>query len=131
MKNTILLILAGLFLGLIACGGDTVSFEQEATEVMAIHDEVMPMMSDMVKMRRQLEEVMADRDSTEHPQFQAAVRQLVIAEKGMWDWMAAYKKPEKVSPEAMQYLADQKVAIQQVSDAMKQAYARGEQLLEQ
>jgi hypothetical protein len=130
MIKTMYVFLVVSCLTLVSCGND-IAFEREATEVMAIHDEVMPMMSDMVKLRRQLDEEMKGRDSSEQIAFQMAVRQLVIAEKGMWDWMATYSKPEKADEGAMQYLAEQKKAIQAVSDAMRQSYAHGQELLGQ
>lgn len=113
----------------IACDRSASDIDQMDREIMKIHDEVMPMISDMVKVRRSLESRISDQDSTTQMACKNAIASLKEAEKGMWDWMAQYRKPKAGDAEAAAYLASQKAAIQSVSDAMKSAFTNGQNLL--
>lgn len=113
----------------ISCDHNTSEIDQLDREVMLIHDEVMPMISDMVKVRRSLEDRLTDQDSTTQMARKNAIAALKEAEKGMWDWMAQYRKPKTGDADAVEYLASQKAAIQSVSDAMKTAYTNGQNML--
>ena len=96
---------------------------------MEIHDEVMPMISDMVKIRKDLAQTLGESDSTRQVQVKQCIRDLQTAEKGMWDWMAEYKKPTTYDGDSPAYLSDQKQAIQVVSDAMKSSYEQAQKIM--
>ena len=88
---------------------------------MAIHDEVMPLMSDMQQLRGQLTSRMNGLDSLDQIPIREAVQDLQKGEDMMWDWMNQYKKPNLETDTARAYLEHQKSAINQVAEQMKQA----------
>jgi hypothetical protein len=57
-------------------------------------------------------------------------RDLMKAERAMWDWMAQYRKPDSKNPDALMYLEEQRQKIQLVSDDMKSSYQRALQITE-
>ncbi|TAE60537.1 MAG: hypothetical protein EAZ89_01400 [Bacteroidetes bacterium] len=104
-----------------ACGDDGVVKKMES-EVMALHDEVMPRMMDSQKLRKSLKNV-ADSleslpapDSTRIGEITAIVADMKTAEQGMMDWMRDYdpKKATGDKKEAMEYLDQQMKQIKQV-----------------
>lgn len=119
------LMLSGLFSG---CQSEN-NLEKEHLAIMEIHDEVMPMISDMVKIRKDLAQTLGESDSIRQVQVKQCIRDLQTAEKEMWDWMAAYQKPTTYDGDTPTYLSDQKQAIQAVSDAMKSSYEQAQKLL--
>jgi len=127
MRPPTLLVLLILAVGMPSCSPDV---ERRHLEIMEIHDEVMPMIADMSRLRRQLEAGLEQRDSTGALQVREVTRELLQAERAMWDWMAQYRKPEKGDAEAIRYLEEQREAIQQVSDAMKSSFARAQEIQE-
>ena len=105
--NTLASWLSILFLlGFTSCSGGK-DIEAMDREIMVLHDEVMPLMVDMKKKRTLVEEKSMGIDSTQMATFRDAIRDLKIAEDGMWDWMNQYKKPEIPSDEALKYLENQ------------------------
>lgn len=119
------LLMAGLF---ISCQSEG-NLEKEHLAIMEIHDEVMPMISDMVKIRKELANTLEESDSTRQVQIKQCIRDLQTAEKEMWDWMAVYQKPTTYDGDTPAYLSDQKQSIQAVSDAMKSSYEQAQKLL--
>ncbi len=61
-------------------------------EVMAVHDEVMPRMSEVNRLTEQLKERMETAPEAEKQELSQAVQQLEAADKGMWDWMYGIKQ---------------------------------------
>ncbi len=126
-----------------ACGGDTPnsndSTADSATaaedpksilfaEVMEVHDAVMPKMSEMNRLRRDLK---ALPEST--PETAAAIDSLLMAEEGMWNWMRDFKTLDKFEgqPDAtvLDYLNKEKVIISEVSRQMLSSIDRAQALL--
>ncbi len=102
--NTLASWLSILFLlGFTSCSGGK-DIEAMDREIMVLHDEVMPLMVDMKKKRTLLEEKSMGIDSTQMATFRDAIRDLKIAEDGMWDWMNQYKKQEIQSDEELKYM---------------------------
>ncbi|MBK6363076.1 MAG: hypothetical protein IPF52_06040 [Saprospiraceae bacterium] len=85
-------------------------------EVMFIHDEVMPKMGQMHKLKKELKSL-----KDKHPQsidsILSAIKVIDDADEGMMVWMAEFRMPEKKS-ETTAYLEKEKVKIQKVSDDM-------------
>lgn len=117
-----------LLISFTSCNGGK-NIEIMDKDIMIIHDEVMPLMVEMKKNRTRLEEKSEGMDSTQIIIFRDAIRDLKSAEDGMWDWMNQYKKPAQTSEEALAYLDSQKKAIQHVSESMKNALSKAEDLL--
>ena len=135
-----------------ACGGNNpashsedpaaaqhVAEEQKWDEVMVVHDEVMPKMSEINRISRALRERLEQDDALPgavRQQAEEAVQQLATAEEGMWEWMNNIRqldalRTSKNHEEIMQYLNDEMTRISQVRDAMLRSIENGEQMLNQ
>ena len=101
---------------------------------MKVHDEVMPKMGDINRMKRQLS---AYKD--EVPDDNAAIKDSLInailllakTEDNMNDWMAGYKypNPEMKHDDIMKYLKGQQDTIKQINDDVFMTIAIGNGLL--
>lgn len=123
------LVVTGMLLGACQKGDDAV--KQAENEVFAIHDEVMPKMGDMLKLRKQLNQRIASLDSAaasgsaagtlrtdeEKEQARLLSRNLTDADSLMMNWMNQYKGDTltKLPPDdALRYLSGQKDQITDV-----------------
>lgn len=144
MKQLTALFLALVFL--MACGnGDSGHSEgqikaQEETykEMMAIHDEVMPLLSSMVRTSQELQQYIPSKelDPTEKEQIYSAMQSLNIAEEAMMGWMSQIRQPvairDTLSPQqVMQYLEEEKAAIEAIGRQMQQSLDNGQAVLKQ
>lgn len=140
MKQLSLFSLAFIFL-LFSCGTPTAEEAEQAQlwdEVMAIHDEVMPSMSSINRINRNLKNWVKDNEPVEPStleQISAIMAQLNNADEGMMSWMADIKKPssmrdEKSHDEIILYLNTQKLKIMDVKTKMTESIAKGEALQE-
>ncbi|MFZ1703596.1 MAG: hypothetical protein WAT79_04580 [Saprospiraceae bacterium] len=97
-------------------------------EVMAIHDEVMPQMGPMNKLKKKLKTL-----KEENPESKDVILSTIVllenADEGMMDWMANFKVPEEAN-EATTYLQNEKIKIQKVSDDMKFSMVEAQNLLD-
>ena len=105
------------------------------TEVMAIHDEVMPFISDMKRSKRELLSL-KETASIQAKQVQQIDETVNLLSKGdslMFAWMENFKMPEPDTPEekALPYLASEKVKISLVSETMKDGINKSKILLGQ
>ena len=153
-KTTSLLTLLALFI--FACKGDAPKVntspgevrkkamsENEAAqetlydEVIAIHDEVMPKMSDINRVKRALKEHASGLTSPkcefqeeDRGKIKGMVAKLEEADESMMQWMRDFKKPENVSHEKMMaFLEAEKVKISDVSDLMLTSLEKGDKLI--
>lgn len=139
-------ILLGLVIA--ACGGqpntgssDTPDTEDQQSElqaeVMAIHDEVMPEMSTINRISRELRaylENQPDLAEDKKAAIEETVTALEQADESMMDWMAAYggltREMKEMEHEAiMKALETEKEKITKVRDQMRASIKAGEQLL--
>lgn len=130
MKNFVVSTAALLTLGglLLACTNSEDAVREAEDEVFTIHDQVMPRISDMMKLRKQLDQRIRVLDSTaatgsaaatlrtdeDNAQARRLSRDLVVADSLMVNWMAQYNNDTLAklpSAEALRYLADQKNQI--------------------
>lgn len=146
------LFIAALFIGASACQTPSTSEARDHTSgnhtsrqsqnrpvtdleqsVMAIHDGVMPQMSELMRLKKG---VSAKMDQTADEAIRERGRQigqqLTEADRAMMDWMHNYNgdtlntlKPEQ----ATQYLNAQKHAIEQVRDQMRQSITNASQFV--
>lgn len=135
MKN--LLLLSTLLVGLIACGpSPKEELKALKDEVIAIHDEVMPKMSQLMKAKKELQ-AMADSslmqsDSINAKMYSELASEIANANESMMQWMHQFESDFKgTNEEIKKYLEDQKVAIQQVKEDMNSSLAKGLEVLEQ
>ena len=141
-----LVLSAGLLLG--ACNGaprenqsggteeTSAQEEQRWEEMMAIHDEVMPKMSQLNRLGRQLREYAEQTeglDAAVSQRIENTVQQLELAEEGMWTWMNELQqldrlRDEKEHADIMEYLDAEKQEISQVRADMVAAIEQGRAL---
>ena len=132
MKN--LTLLTAIIL-LAACGpSKKEELQTLKSEVMAIHDEVMPKMGELRRTRKDLL-LQADSLMETNPERAAMLTtvadEIGNANEGMMQWMRAYEPEfEGTDEEIKQYLEDQKVAIQKVKDDMNGSLQKGKEVLE-
>ena len=102
-------------------------------EIMKIHDDVMPKVKDINRLQKKLKATLETTDAaTNKEEIQSILKQLDEADKGMWDWMSAFKQPSKKSPQdsIIQYLEQEKKTISKVSEDMLNSIATAEKYLE-
>ncbi len=117
-----LLILSSLILmGIYSCKNQPDQANQALyDEVMKIHDEVMPEMSTMHKLEKQLYERLGNEFISEYEKSSAlkAIDSLMNASESMMVWMKEFKLPEELQKQKS-YLESEKVRISQVNIDMK------------
>ncbi|MBK9568306.1 MAG: hypothetical protein IPO37_25060 [Saprospiraceae bacterium] len=95
-------------------------------KVMAIHDKVMPEMTTIHALKRDLKAI-------EKPETKDIIIKNIIAldnaDEAMMRWMADFKVPEDKSQEA-EYLKKEKEVIQSVSDQMYASIHQAQKLLD-
>jgi len=83
--------------------------------VMSIHDDVMPKIGDISKLKKEIEKGA----NTNEIKNKIMAKRLEQEEDAMMDWMQQYKKPDfKNYEEAKAYLLDQKIKIEKVRNGM-------------
>lgn len=125
-----------------ACGPGKAEREQKqqeelAKEVIGIHDEVMPHMGELVKLRKRLKEHINGwaADSTGNSASIQEARKLVndldAADKAMMDWMHEYNGGQGLyEHEAiMEYLGNEKTKIQTVETDMERSMDAAKEFL--
>ena len=133
-------VLATLFLTLLmafSCGGpnpEHTAQDELRDEVFVIHDEVMPKMGDIVRLKVGLTELSVD--SLKEAQVKAAISQLEKAEDGMMNWMNEFTAPEKMRDskshaEIIGYLNNEKTEISKVRDDMLIGISSAEKILKE
>lgn len=107
--------------------------------VMKIHDEVMPKMDEIYQLQKKLDvvlvEVEADSvlsDAIPMEVVREVLKNLEAANEGMMGWMRGYKYPkdDMAQEEAMKYLNNEKVKIEEVGKNTNDAIAAAKELLE-
>ncbi len=138
-----LLMLSGTFL---ACNSGEETVKETENEVFAIHDEVMPKIDDIMKLRKQLKNRIASLDSlkasgsaattlrTDEEKEQASRlhRNLDVADSLMMDWMSRYNGDTLAklsSDEALRYLNGQKDQITDVKSKVNTSIEQARQFL--
>lgn len=118
-----------------ACGNAEHKAEEKLKdEIFAIHDEVMPSTSQIVRLQRKIRSVKKKHNELTTAEMKAldgALLQLETAHDGMMLWMKNFKSPAKLRSsrshaEIMLYLQTEKKSISEVRDAMLQSIAAGE-----
>lgn len=137
MKNILLILSVALSL-LVGCtpsGGDAVG--KLAGEVIAVHDEVMPQMGEIMQLRREVAgqieslEAAQSADSTRIDALRNVLGQLNAAKKGMEDWMHNYETPGEDMPdaEALTYLKGEMERVSQVKSDILSSIAAAKEIL--
>lgn len=138
MKYSILLLF-GLSLFAMACGDNYQAQQAAHDEVMEIHDDVMPKMSEIQRLVRSLkkhlktEEGQTPLDDATKAKIETVIQQLEAADEGMMAWMNTYKKPKKEMEKAaaLAYLEKEKGQITKVRSEMLASIEVGTALVKQ
>lgn len=91
-------------------------------EVMAIHDEVMPKMDDMMRLKSQLQAKLEQKETTQEEALalRSAIKELEQADEAMMQWMRNFKPQDHVNDhqKVIAYYQEQKKYIKEVKDKM-------------
>jgi hypothetical protein len=150
MKQKCIVYLTILLVTLVSCNTEAAKKQKEqklAEEVMAVHDEIMPKMDIIFKLRKDLKNLANERaawnDSvgTEDPSLRipesvmsenaALIRALDSSDKAMMDWMHNYNGGEGIydHEEIMAYLNEEKNKIMSVRELMLKSIQDSENYL--
>lgn len=141
MKNILftISILAIALLSACQSGNQDEAMEEKTkAEIMAVHDEVMPRMSEMQRLKKKLQTLAASEMVADSAAVQAifeTTRFLEDADEGMMSWMSEFKQPAsmrntKSHEEIMAYLEDQKGEIEKVKKDMEGSIEKATLLLQ-
>ncbi len=114
--------------------------QQAWDKMMAIHDEIMPRMSEINAVGKAIQAAQAD--TTLDPEWSGAAEKalddLAAADNAMWDWMDGIsEKPlpqlrkQMKHEEIMRFLEEQTTEIVKVKELMLSSIANGQELLKQ
>lgn len=133
--SVIIPVVVSLF---ICCKADKTSVQQEEIialekEVLHIHDEVMPKMSDIAKLMEILEKesLNPNLDSLLRQDIANTMTTLAAGDSLMWEWMHNYAKPEEAPLDSIKsYLLTEKARISTVKDIMLDGIKNAESLVQ-
>lgn len=130
MKYILLTIL--FTMGLISCNQDVAKSKASGSdqlykEVMAVHDEVMPKMSQIHKLKKELRNHLESAEESQKQEILDQITYLQKADDAMMDWMHDLNVPEDETAKAA-YLKGQMPLIKEVKNIMLDAIAKGQQL---
>ena len=136
MKRVLFLLVAtSLFVSFSACKSEDKESETKLNqEIMKVHDEVMPKMGDLNRMKRQLnayKDEVPDDNAAMKDSLINAILVLSKTEDNMNDWMANYKypNPDMKHEEMIKYLQGQQDTIKQINNDVFMSIAIGNGLL--
>ena len=114
---------------IISCKGDFANQEIQDcyNKVMVVHDEVMPEISTIQKLKRQIKKI-----ETDNPRKAYLLTALAKSDDGMMDWMADFKlNKNATSTEQLDYLKSEHTRIQNVSDMMKKSIKEAQEFIKE
>ena len=129
IKNQLVVLLSIISLCLFSCGEtDAVKLEKLHTEIMVVHDDVMPKMSELNRMKRQLnafKNVVSSENAALKDSLITSILLISKSEDLMSDWMKSYDYPnEKIAtPQMSKYLIAQKDSIKNIGESVYMSLA--------
>lgn len=127
-KYLIHFVISWTFLFLMACGPSSPEekiIQEMHDKIMVVHDEVMPKMSDIYKLRKNLQK--QDNPQTKEAR-DIAVAQLDVAEEAMMEWMSQYHKPSPTKEGFKEYLEEQLISVSVMKKTMLDALETAQKL---
>jgi Mg2+ and Co2+ transporter CorA len=124
---------------LVACEEKPKETDLLYKKVMEVHDEIMPKMGDIMKLKKQLKEKIAElnasaeADSVKISSLELAIADLDNSHEEMMGWMRQFNRDYEgmVNEEILKYLNDQKGRIEKVGQVTNAALQNAqEQLVE-
>ncbi|ADR23350.1 hypothetical protein MATR_28010 [Marivirga tractuosa] len=133
MKNILKLSFFLVAILLVSCTSKEKDIEKLKSETIAIHDEVMPKMDDIMKLKKALKAKKDTSEDVKPNQVQDLILALEEADEAMMNWMRNYDpRMEAMSDEEkIAYLKRQKKSIEEVSEKMKFSISEAEAFLNQ
>lgn len=138
MKSTISLILIA-FLLITSCSDKKDNTQEDLLKkVMAVHDEIMPKMGDIMKYKKQLKakidelsEAGAEENAGQIAKLKKGVEDLENSHEGMMNWMHEFDRnfESEVQDEVIAYMKDQMTKIESVGKMTNTAIANAKELL--
>ncbi len=130
------LLFSLLFLFLFSCTSKEKQIESLKSEVIDIHDEVMPRMNEVMQLKKELVERGNSIDSSQIEtlaEIQSHILYLEEADEEMMNWMRNYDPEMKdmTEEEKIAYLKKEKVSIKLVKQIMMSAITESKLYLEQ
>jgi hypothetical protein len=118
---------------MISCESKEKEVEKLKTETIAIHDEVMPKMDDIMKLKKSLKAEQDSVSTEKSTDIQQMIISLENSDRAMMNWMRNYDpQMEGMSDEEkIEYLKKQKASIHEVSEQMKSSISEAENYLNQ
>ena len=118
---------------IISCELKDKEIEKLKSETIAIHDEVMPKMDNIMKLKTSLKTELDSLSNEDSTNVQGLIISLENADKAMMNWMRNYDPQMKdmSDDEKIEYLKNQKSSIQEVSELMKSSISEAEDYLDQ
>lgn len=138
MKSTLSIFLIAIFVVTSCEKQKKNSKDQLYDKVMAVHDEIMPKMGDIMKYKKQLkakiEELTVpgeEENEAKIAELTKAVDDLENSHEGMMNWMREFDNDfeGKVEADVMAYLKDQMTKIENVGKATNTALKNAQELL--
>lgn len=137
MKKSFALI---LLIGVVSCIKSKENNSQDAptddpnkvlyNQVMDIHDEVMPRMDDIMKLKRELKQTIENSASLvpeKRKEIEHKILQLDSAGKAMMDWMADFRPEDYTGDDLRAYLESEMERIKKVKETMLEAIEKAKQ----
>jgi hypothetical protein len=121
-KNTFALIVCALFAFIIGCKDENKESESKINQdIMAVHDDVMPKMGEVNRLKRQLsqyKDAVPEDNAEMKDSLINAILLLSKMEDNMNDWMGNYKypNPDITHEQMIKYLAGQRDTVKQLSN---------------
>ena len=133
-------VICGLaFMAIVGCQGDEKPHDggkadlinEMKKEVIAMHDEVMPKMGDIARLKENLETELGNvaLDSSIYIQINERITALVEGDSLMWEWMHNFSVPQTSEDSVLLYLKSEKSRIDHVANKMHESINQAESLL--
>jgi len=133
MKTILKLSLIFITVLMISCDSKEKEKEIEKlkSETIAVHDEVMPKMDEIMKLKKSLRTELDSVSNDESINIKGLIMSLENSDKAMMNWMRNYdpQMMDMSDEEKIEYLKKQKSAIQEVSAEMKSSISQAEDYL--
>ena len=101
---------------------EAIYISEQHDKIMVIHDDVMPKMSDIYKLKKKIKK-------DENLKESHLLDSLEYAEEVMMEWMHDYDKPSVSDPNYEEYLQQQMKAVTEVRDVMLRIIDKSEKVL--
>jgi hypothetical protein len=121
-KNILALVICALFALNIGCQDKNKESETRLNQdIMAVHDDIMPKMGEVNRLKRQLsnyKDAVSEENAEMKDSLINAILMLAKMEDNMNDWMGSYKypNPDITHEQMLKYLTGQRDTVKQLSD---------------